>query len=214
MLPYDIALSHITTRSTMIYGLKFLPSLEPHVSDNQDTPAWGWPTGPEISDCNLAVVSDVIQKLGKDCQSIVEIGVHRNQGRSITNILMDQKPANCKYLGVDIDDKSHLDDLAKNISTIKSNSHDQRKIRKAITDLGISQIDILMIDGWHSVNTCVNDWCYTDLLSNKGCVILHDTNAHPGCLALFHAVDEKLFIKTRHCTSMDDMGIATFWHNH
>jgi hypothetical protein len=214
MLPYDIALSHITARSTMIYGLKFLPSLEPHVSDNQDTPAWGWPTGPEISDCNLAVVSDVMQKLGKDCQAIVEIGVHRNQGRSITNILMDQKPTSCKYLGIDIDDKSHLNNSASNIFTFKSNSHDQRKIRQTIAGLGISTIDILMIDGWHSVNTCVNDWCYTDLLSHNGCVVLHDTNAHPGCLALFHAVDEKLFIKKRHCTSMDDMGIATFWHTH
>lgn len=212
MLPFDISLTKITTRPTMIYGLKFLPSLEPHVSDNQDTPAWGWATGPEISACNLAVVSDVLAQMQSRCNAIVEIGVHRNQGGSITNVLMDNKPKSAKYVGIDIEDKSYLDNTESNIFTIKSNSHDQRKIREKFDQVGINKIDVLMIDGWHSVNTCVNDWCYVDMLSDHGCVILHDTNAHPGCLALFHAVDEKLFRKTRHCTSMNDMGIATFWH--
>lgn len=212
MLPFDIAVSQITTRPSMIYGLKFLPSLEPHVSDNQDTPAWGWPSGPEISDCNLQVVSEVVSKLGQNCGTILEIGVHRNQGRSITNILMDNKPNTAKYIGVDIDDKSFLDNANSHIYTIKSNSHDQRKIRAFLNHHNVNKIDVLMIDGWHSVNTCINDWCYADMLSAHGCVILHDTNAHPGCIALYHAVDEKLFDKSRYCTSMDDMGIATFWH--
>lgn len=212
MLPYDQAISQITTRPTMIYGLKFLPSFEPHVSDNQDAPAWGWPSGPEISSCNLAVVSDVLNQMQDNCKSIVEIGVHRNQGQSITNILMDNKPKTAKYIGIDIEDKSYLHNDEFNIFTIQSNSHDQRKIREKFYQYGISKIDILMIDGWHSVNTCVNDWCYVDMLSDNGCVILHDTNAHPGCIALFHSVNENFFSKTRHCTSMDDMGIATFWH--
>lgn len=212
MLPYDLAVKQITTRPTMIYGLKFLPSLEPHVSDNQDTPAWGWPTGPEISDCNLDVVATALNKLGNKCQTILEIGVHRNQSRSITNILMDQRPQGSKYIGIDVDDKSYLNNEAQGIYTVKSNSHDQRRIRESLRQYNISTIDLLMIDGWHSVNTCINDWCYTDLLSDHGCVILHDTNAHPGSIALFHSVDEKLFAKTRYCTNMDDMGIAVFWH--
>jgi len=41
-------------------------------------------------------------------------------------------------------------------------------------------------------------------------VILHDTNAHPGCVALYHAVDESLFDKNRFCTEMNDMGISVF----
>ena len=212
MTPYELAISQISHRPTMIYGLKFAPSLEPHVSDNQDSPAWGWPTGPEVSDGNLQVVSNILKQLNSKCKTIVEIGVHRNEGRSMTNILMDNKPTDCLYVGIDIDDKSYLNNTVKKIHTIKSNSHNQRDIRKTLTDLNAQSIDVLMIDGWHSVNTCVNDWCYADLLSKHGCVILHDTNAHPGCIALFHAVDERLFEKTRHCTSMDDMGIATFWH--
>jgi hypothetical protein len=73
----------------------------------------------------------------------------------------------------------------------------------------IEKLDLIMIDGWHSVNMCVNDWQYTDLLSDHGMVILHDTNSHPGCVALFDAVDENLWIKERFCTN-NDYGIATF----
>jgi len=40
-------------------------------------------------------------------------------------------------------------------------------------------------------------------------VMLHDTNTHPGCVALFEAVDENLWIKQRFCTD-NDFGIATF----
>lgn len=212
MTPYETAISQITTRPTLIYGLKFLPSLEPHVSDNRDEPAWGWPYGPEVSDGNLEVVRSVVERMGDKCRAILEIGVHRNEGRSMTNILMDRRPAGSVYVGVDIDDKSYLDDHSKKNFTIKSNSHDQKKIRSFLESIGVKEIDILMIDGWHSVNTCINDWCYTDMLSQHGCVILHDTNAHPGCISLFHSVDENLFEKTRFHTEMHDMGISTFWH--
>jgi len=208
---FDQTVSHIDPRPTMVYGLRFFPNLEPTVDNNQDTPAFGWPTGPEVSNCNLSVVSDVVRRLGTNCRVIMEIGVHRNEGRSMTNILMDERPMGSKYIGVDLDDKSYLDDESKGIYTIRSNSHDQQRIREFLSNIGVDKIDLLMIDGWHSVNTCVNDWCYTDLLSDHGVVILHDTNAHPGCVALFHAVDDELFEKSRFCTVDSDMGISTFW---
>jgi hypothetical protein len=212
MIPFDIACNYISQRPTVIYGLKYAPSLQPHVDDNQDTPAWGWPTGPEISDCNLLVVGQVLSRLGQNCKNIMEIGVDRNGEKSISRVLLSLRPDGCKYLGVDLDDKSYMNDTSNNIWTIQSNSHDQHKIRKKIDSIGMEKIDLLMIDGWHSVNTCINDWCYADLLSENGCIILHDTNAHPGCICLFHAVDENVFEKTRHCTDMNDMGISTFWH--
>ena len=76
----------------------------------------------------------------------------------------------------------------------------------------MQNLDILMIDGWHSVHTCVNDWGYVDMLSDGGAVIVHDTNAHPGPIALFSAVDDNLFTKERFCSELNDMGIAVFWH--
>lgn len=208
---FEQTVANITSRPTMVYGLRFFPNLEPIVDNNQDSPAFGWPSGPEVSDCNLSVVSNVIKDLGDRCRVIMEIGVHRNDGRSMTNVLMDERPVGSVYVGIDLDDKGYLDDVSRGIYTLKANSHDQQRIRTRLLEIGVDKIDVLMIDGWHSVNTCVNDWCYTDLLSDHGVVILHDTNAHPGCVALFHAVDESLFRKERFCTDDADMGIATFW---
>lgn len=209
---YDLTKACIQQTPTVIYGLSYRPSLEPTVNDNQDHPAFGWPTGPEISGCNLGVVSDVMSRIGNNCRTVVEIGVHRNKDGSITNILMDQRPVGSTYVGIDINDKSYLDDPANRVFTIKANSHDQFLIRQRLQSIGVDKIDLLMIDGWHSVNTCVNDWCYVDMLSDHGVVILHDTNAHPGCIALFESVNDDVFDKVRHCVGQDDMGIATFWH--
>jgi hypothetical protein len=213
MTPFEATIAHITQQPTMLYGLKFFPSLEPHCSNDQDAPNWGWPeVESEVSDANLTFVQDVLQRLGSQCMNILEIGVHRNEGRSMTNILMDLKPSGCQYLGIDVDDKSFLDNAKLGIHTIRANSHDKVAVRKKLRELSMTSIDLLMIDGWHSVHTCVNDWGYVDLLSNHGAVILHDTNAHPGCVALYHAVDEALFDKFRYCTELSDMGISVFWH--
>jgi predicted O-methyltransferase YrrM len=127
----------------------------------------------------------------------------------MSNILMREKPIDSFYLGVDIDDRSYLDDASKNIWTVRADSNSQSTIRSFLADKQISQLDLLFIDGWHSVNTCVNDWSFTDMLAPKGVVLLHDTNAHPGCVALFDAVDENLFEKQRFCTEYDN-GIAVF----
>jgi len=199
----------IKPRPTDIQGLKFFPSMEPDVSNDQDSPAFGWITGVEVSDCNLEVVRKVVQDLGVKLSSIMEIGVNRNGERSMSRVLMDDRPQGSFYLGVDLDDKSYLDNPAENTWTIQANSHDQEKIRDFIAGKGIKQIDLLFIDGWHSVNTCVNDWLYTDLLSEDGVVILHDTNSHPGCVGLFEAVSDSLYDKVRYCTQ-NDHGIAVF----
>ena len=56
----------------------------------------------------------------------------------------------------------------------------------------------------------MNDWRYADLLSEHGVVIAHDTNFHPGDIALCEAVDERLFDIFRFCTGNDDNGITVF----
>lgn len=212
MTPFDKTVAHVSAEPTTLYGLKFCPTLEPHCSNDQDTPNWGWPIDAhEVSDCNLAVVDDVMRNLGINCMNIMEIGVHRNNDRSITNILMDSKLPDCRYLGIDIDDKRHLDNPTLNIHTLRTTSHDKVAVRQKLRQLGMNSIDILMIDGWHSVHTCVNDWGYVDLLSPHGVILLHDTNAHPGPIALFHAIDDSIFNKQLCCTDITDMGIAVCW---
>lgn len=199
----------IKKRPTDIWGLRFSPSLEPEINDDQDHPGFFHDPPMECSDCNRAVVRELITSLGSNLHSIMEIGIARpeNGQRSMSYILMEEKPRDCIYLGVDLDDRSYLDHAGKKIHTIRSSSFEQDTIRAWIHARGVSTVDLLFIDGWHSVNACINDWRYADLLSPGGVIVLHDTNAHPGCVSIFEAADPNIFSKERYCTT-DDNGIA------
>lgn len=207
--PYDELVGLITQRPTSIPGLKYFPDLEPTVSNDQDMPPFGWVSSVEVTDCNLAVMRQVVGQLGSNLSAALEIGVNRNGDRSMSRIIMDSRPQGSYYLGIDIEDKSYLDDPDNNTWTIRCSSDDRPAVMGKLQERGVEKLDLIMIDGWHSVNMCVNDWHYTELLSDHGIVILHDTNSHPGCVALFDAVDENLWIKERFCTN-SDFGIATF----
>lgn len=199
----------IKPKPTDVWGLKFFPDLEPDCDNNRDAPMFNWPNAIEVSDCNIDVITKVLARLGDRYKACMDIGVDRNGERSMSRLYMTKKPADAIYVGVDIHDKSYLDDANKNIWTVKANSHEQEKIRAFLKDKGIDRLDILAIDGWHSVNTTINDWRYADLLSDHGVVIVHDTNHHPGDIALCNAVDENLFDIDRCCTSFDS-GITVF----
>lgn len=199
----------IKRKPTEIWGLSFEPDLSPEISNDQDHPLYHSHVMVECSDCNLAVARDVVAGLGDRLGAILEIGIARpaNGQQSLSHVLMAHKPEGCVYLGVDIDDRSYLDQPGRRIHTLRSDSHDQAAVRGRLAELGVDRIDLLLIDGWHSVNACINDWRYADLLSPGGVVMLHDTNAHPGPVALYEAVDPALFDRVRHCTTGDN-GLA------
>ena len=207
---YDELVALIQQRPTDIAGLKYFPDLEPAVSNDRDAPLNDiWMSPLEVTDGNLEVMRQVVSGLGNQLFAALEIGVNRNGDRSMSRIIMDQRPPGSFYLGVDIEDKSYLDDEAANTWTIRTSSTERGLILDRMRQLGVGLLDLIMIDGWHSVNQCVNDWQFTERLSDHGVVVLHDTNSHPGCVALFEAVDENLWIKQRFCTD-NDFGIATF----
>jgi hypothetical protein len=84
------------------------------------------------------------------------------------------------YIGVDLDDKSFLDDPEKGIHTIRENSSNHDLIILKLNSLGVGELDYLLIDGWHSINQVLKDWEYTKLLKRGGVVGFHDTTSHPG----------------------------------
>lgn len=213
MSHYDGTVSLLELKPSSIYGLRFIPQLMSGYNNDQDGPILGSGSArTEISTANRIVAQSTLRKLGNNCKAIVEIGVHRNSTDSLTHIFITQKPKDCRYLGIDIDDKSSLNDKSNNVFTLQANSHNQQLVRSTLSSLGMNKIDLLVIDGLHSVNTCINDWLYADLLSDYGAVIMHDTNFHPGPIALFYSIDENLFKKDRYCVSADDNGIAVAWH--
>ena len=124
-----------------------------------------------------------LQKAIDACKSkprvFVEIGVCRNGAMSSTHTLIKNLPENGIYLGVDIEDKSYLDD-GKNVFTIKTSSSNYDEVSRKLISLGVTQIDFLFIDGWHSINQVLHDWEYVNILSLHGVVAFHDTTHHPG----------------------------------
>jgi hypothetical protein len=207
---YDQLAALIKPQPTDIPGLKYFPSLEPDISNDRDAPLDDYWISPlEVSDANLDIVRQAVTELGTNLAAALEIGVNRNGDRSMSRVIMDERPPGSFYFGVDIEDKSYLNNEAANTWTMQISSAERDAIAGRLRQLGIGLLDLIMIDGWHSVNMCVNDWQFTERLSDHGIVILHDTNTHPGCVALFEAVDENLWIKQRFCLE-DDFGIATF----
>lgn len=207
--------SQIEKLPTQIWGLKYLPTARSFMSDEDEIPrVYESETGyhimnvtSEVSDCNRGVMWDILKSFDYNMNAIMEIGVNRNDVKSLSQILIHGKPDSCKYLGVDLDDKSFLNNHEKNVFTLQSNSHDQTRVRNYLKEIGIDKLDILFIDGWHSITTTVNDWEYADLLSEKGVVVIHDTNYHPGDVAIIDAIDENLFDVKKYCLD-NDFGIA------
>ena len=206
---YEITKNLIKKLPTDVWGLKFFPSLEPECSNDQDVPYTEWPGCPEVSDCNLEVTRDAVRKLGDKLKACMDIGVDRNGERSMSRVLLNDRPAGSLYLGIDLDDRKYLENPDTNTWTLQCNSHDQETIRSFLASKGIEKLDLLFIDGWHSVNTTINDWLYTDMLSEHGMVLVHDTNFHPGDIALVEAVDENLFDIHRLCVGRDS-GLTVF----
>lgn len=133
---------------------------------------------PEFSPCN----HEALQK-GLDIgefKTFLEIGVCRNGDTSSTHTILKNIPKGGKFLGIDLEDKSFLDDHSKGIYTMKCNSSNFEQVKNKLEEIGVKSLDFIHIDGWHSINQVLDDWEYTRLLSNNGVVCFHDTTAHPG----------------------------------
>ena len=121
---------------------------------------------------------------------IVEIGVENNEtGLTSTSVFFENKLKDCIYLGIDVLDRKHLDNPLENIYTIQTYSQSYPAVHKILDELGVDKIDILFIDGWHSINQVLYDWEYTTRLAENGLVGFHDTAYHPGPYYFTHALD-------------------------
>lgn len=194
-----------------MFGLKYIPSVEPEFCDVHDWTSLcsEYKVEREFSDENQRVLLEQFLKVRDSCKCIVEIGVARNPYKeSSTSIFLDNKLPETVYIGIDIEDKSFLNDKTRNIYTAQCDSRYKNRICAMIRKLGLESIDFLFIDGFHSVLQVIFDWEYVDQLSLHGIVGMHDTNIHPGPYAVFEAIDESVFNKTKYCEGNNDWGIA------
>lgn len=164
----------------------------------------------EFTEANQNSLLEYFLKVRDNCKAILEIGVCRNGQNSSTYVFLNNKLDNTKYVGIDLEDKSFLNNTEKNIYTIKDSSSNIESNIEKIKSLEINEFDFIFIDGWHSINQVLTDWEYTNLLSNKGIVGFHDVSCHPGPHAFINAVNKiKWNVVTNTCPK--DWGIGFVW---
>lgn len=189
-------------------------------ADDQDGPLCVHTYGPghsstqgnvEFSEDNQAVVYKYLleQMAKKERIVIMEIGVHRNTyNKTSTSIFLDYKRPQDVYIGIDIDDKSFLNDPSRNIHTLKTPSEDIITVLTFLKEKGVDSIDIFMVDGWHSINQVYKEWEYTAFLASKGVVLFHDTNAHPGPYFILQSIDTNMYDVYKYLSDIYDWGIG------
>lgn len=190
---------------TDIFGLKFKPQMEAPFDNDADAERFHCGAPTEVSDQNFQLMESLAKQYCT--HGVMEIGVSRNGDRSFTRAILNNKPDDVPYLGVDLNDKTYLYDDSKKIYTLQENSFNQSVVRDYIKYIEMNKISLLFIDGWHSVNAVINDWMYSDLLSENGIVVFHDTNYHPGPALFLPAIDDKLF-KVESYFESNDYGMA------
>lgn len=181
--------------------------------------------GKEFSSSNQRALLNELVKVENNINTIVEIGVarlirkkfNRETGwvdyetpidfeESSTSIFLKNKKDHIKYLGIDVEDKTHLESYKPNVYTLKSPSEDYEAVSKKLKEVGIEQIDFLFIDGWHSINQVIDELWYLQFMKPGGVIGFHDVNHHRGPKAVFEALNPDIFETINYKTP--DWGIA------
>jgi len=214
-----------TETPTNVWGLKFKPSINSGFDalDWSDkgivkgvSVALGEKFGQitiEFSAKNKKALLDVLTdlKMQGRLNSILEIGVFRSLEESSTRVILNNKLPETKYLGIDLveNNLSNIRDHSKNTFGLCCDSSNYDIILGyAKTTCGIEQFDLVLIDGYHSINQVMDDWRFAKNLAPKGVVLMHDSNFHPGPYCIYEAIDETLFDKEKTCVDPIDWGLA------
>ena len=169
----------------------------------------------EFSSCNQRQLFNEFTKVKDKVNTIVELGVSRIEGKgrhkyedSSTSIFLTNKNSDTKYLGIDINDKSYLEEYTDNVFTLKSPSENYENVLKKFKEIGIEKIDFLFVDGWHSINQVIDELWYLNFMESGGVIGYHDTNYHPGPSRIIKQFKPEFFDYRRHCIYEMDWGIG------
>ena len=176
----------------------------PHISE---WPFFGVPKN--NSDENKKELFDRFMSIRDNCQAILEIGISREGADSFTNIFLEHKRPETIYIGIDIEDKSYLNNPSQNVFTIRGSSTDYESCMNICRSHGVTEFSFIFIDGLHSVNQVLLDWEYTKVLSQAGIVGFHDTQYHPGPNLFVEALDtNKWQVEPQLINNLKDWGIG------
>ena len=151
-----------------------------------------------------------------DCRAILEIGVNNNPDNlTSTSVFLSNKKDDTIYIGVDIEDKSNLNNEHKNIYTLQYRSENINTVMNFAKYKGVKQFDFIFIDGWHSVEQVQKELAYAEYLSPRGIIGFHDVNHHPGPIYALQNLDKNIWNIDIHRSPTDnvmyDFGVAFIW---
>lgn len=188
-------------------------------NDNTDRWAAAFEAGPyrseypwvEMSECNRNSIKERFLTVRDHAKAILEIGVvQHNINASSYIVFKENKKLETIYIGIDVLDKSHLNDAANNIHTVKGSSSDLEDNMVKIRALGVTEFDFIFIDGEHSLNQVYRDWEYTRFLAPGGIVGFHDVSTHPGPTEFIKAIDKNKWHVIEN-TCPRDFGTGFVW---
>lgn len=198
----------VNRRPGSAWGLAFVPTLAPGVTDAQDTIP-GYLSQRGGPDDNSSAALNLVAELAAWSTAVLEIGVALYAPeKSFTPRLIAGLTKSGRYLGVDVADRGAVTRLDPRAHFLQASSFDQAAVRGRLAELGMDGLDLLLIDGCHSVAACLNDWRYAELVKVGGLVLIHDTNSHPGPIALVAAVDRDAFAVSEPLAGAADYGLA------
>jgi hypothetical protein len=164
----------------------------------------------EFSYCNRYHLLEQFNKVRNHAKAILEIGVGRNGEGSSCYVFITNKKKETIYIGIDLSDKTFLNDQENNVYTIQNDSINYDENLKIFKQIGVEKFDFIHIDGMHTINGMIWDWEYTNLLSDNGIVAIHDVSDHYGPRRFVENIDtSKWNVIFNACP--EDHGIAFAW---
>ena len=185
-------LALVTKLPSEHYGLLWRPTVGEHDPTDYFR-EWPQPIPPiHTSELDIQVLRDALSLL-KDPKLVVEIGVSAAEGVTTTSIILEWKPDTCTYIGIDTNSKAEFDNVGKKIYTLCNSSVEHDKLYALMELLDLREIDLMFVDGYHSINEVLWEWEYWERMAPNGVMVFHDSNYHPGPIAVLDAVDPELF---------------------
>lgn len=143
----------------------------------------------------------------KEKINILELGVaDDNNVSSTTKILISNKRPQDVYCGIDIIHKNAWN--GENINIIHSPSEYIDINIDRLNSLKVNEIDMLVIDGWHSMEQLYKEWKYTRILSNVGVVFINSVNLYPGPYYITKSIDDTKYEIYRYLSDVKDNGVC------
>jgi hypothetical protein len=200
----------------MVEGLSYIPSFtdndQEYVPELFDDIASKITPNEYFSARNSYLLFDCIEILELNTEksgTIMEIGIGQKKRYKFTSTatILNTKGDAVIYVGIDAENREWLLGKKPNIFLYQNLSTNVfEKINKK------KYVDLLHIDGSHSVNGILIDWQFSQLVKDTGMILLHDIKAHPGPRLLVDAIDRDIY--TVHKLFLDnplDFGMAVIY---